>query len=427
MHVLAALWDGGGTVPAEVGVIQRLVARDHSVTALADPTLEDALLAAGAGFRPWVRAPHRTDARAPDIVDDVGCRTPLQVLDRLLERLIAAPASAYAEDVEDELTARAADVVLADGALLGALVAAEARAVPAVALCPNVYLRPTPDLPPFGSGLHPATGPAGRARDRALCAASRRFWSRGLPALNVARTERGLACLGELWQQWDSAERVLVLTSAAFDLPARLPANVRYVGPVLDDPVWAGEWEPPSGEQPLVVAALSSTRMRGDVDTLRRIVAALDLLPVRAVVSTGPAVDPADVPGTAAVAVVRSVPHTRVFAEADAVITHAGHGTLLKALAAGRPALCLPLGRDQRDNVVRAERHGAVLRLRPTASPTAIAAAVRRLLDEPAFRAAARRLGVQLRADAGSDVLVQEIEGAARGAVHHPPTRGETR
>jgi len=30
------------------------------------------------------------------------------------------------------------------------------------------------------------------------------------------------------------------------------------------------------------------------------------------------------------------------------VITHAGHGSVLKALAAGVPLVCMPLGRDQK-------------------------------------------------------------------------------
>jgi MGT family glycosyltransferase len=430
MHVLVTLWDGGGTVPVEAGVVRRVVARGHTVTALADPTMERELSAAGAVFRSWHRAPHRRSLDEPDLIDDVGCRTPLQVLDRILGRLMTGPAAAFAEDVAAELDVRPAEVVVSDGALMGALVGAEAQSVPSVALCPNIYLRPTPGLPPFGSGLRPAAGPAGRVAHRLLHAASSRLWNRGLPPLDAARTERGLDRLTSLWQQWDRADRVLVLTSAAFDLSAPLPANVRYVGPVLDDPVWAEPFQPSPGPQPLVAVGLSSTSMRGNAATLRRIVAALDRLPVRAVVPTGPAVDPAEVPGAPSVAVVRSVPHQQLFAEADVVITHAGHGTLMKALAAGVPTLCLPMGRDQKDNVVRAERHGAVLRLRPDASPARIAAAVRRLLDEPHFRTNAQRLGARLRADAASGALVAEIEAAAGRSTlprPHPPTRGDAR
>ena len=126
---------------------------------------------------------------------------------------------------------------------------------------------------------------------------------------------------------------------------------------------------------------------------------------------TGPALDPAEVPGTEKISVVPSAPHAQLFPRADVVITHAGHGTLMKALAAGVPALCLPMGRDQGDNVVRAVRHGAVVGLKPSARPERIAAAARRLLDDPSYRDNARALGARIRADASGTALVDEIEG----------------
>ena len=413
MHHLVALWDGGGTVPVELGVVRRLLARGHTATVLGDPTIAADVADTGAEFRPWVRAPHRT-SQAPegDLVKDWECRTPFELLGRLCDRIITGPAARYAGEVREALAARRADTVIASGPLLGALIGAESMGVPAVALSANVYSRPAPGLPPFGSGLAPAGGVLGLGRDRALNALASALWNRKLPDLNAARARFGLDPLNEIWGQWDRAARVLVLTSPAFDFPAVLPDNVRYVGPVLDDPVWSEPYAVPEGDEPLVVVGLSSTYMQqGDV--LRRIVAALDTLPVRAVVTTGPALDPAEVPGTPKVAVVRSAPHAQLFPQADVVVTHAGHGTLMKALAAGVPTLCLPMGRDQGDNVVRAARHGAVLALKPKASPASIAGAVRRLLDEPAYRRNAEALGARIRADAAGTALVDEIESLA--------------
>jgi UDP:flavonoid glycosyltransferase YjiC (YdhE family) len=420
MHYLVALWDGGGTVPAEVGVVRRLRARGHAVRVIADPSLAADVADAGAEFRSWVRAPHRrSQAVEDDFIRDWECRTPVALLNRLCERVVTGPAAAYAADVREALTDRPADVVVASGGVLGALVGAESMDVPAVALSANAYSRPAPGLPPFGSGLAPARGPLGRARDRAMNALATALWNRNLPPLNAARTWLGLEPLDGVWDQWDRAARVLVLTSPAFDLPAVLPDNVRYVGPVLDDPVWSEPVTVPEGDEPLVVVGLSSTYMR-QADVLRRIVGALATLPVRAVVTTGPAVDPADIPGTAKVAVVRSAPHAQLFPQAAVVVTHAGHGTLLKALAAGVPALCLPMGRDQGDNVVRAARHGAVIGLRPSAPAPRIAAAVRRLLDDPSYREGAERLGARIRADAAALTLVDELESlAGNGAPGH--------
>ena len=54
---------------------------------------------------------------------------------------------------------------------------------------------------------------------------------------------------------------------------------------------------------------------------------------------------------------------------AAAFVTHAGHGSTLRPLMAGVPLLCLPMGRDQNDNAMRAAHRGAALNLSPDASP----------------------------------------------------------
>jgi UDP:flavonoid glycosyltransferase YjiC (YdhE family) len=77
----------------------------------------------------------------------------------------------------------------------------------------------------------------------------------------------------------------------------------------------------------------------------------------------------------------------------------------------------LPMGRDQLDSAARVVQRGAGLRLKPSAKPSAIAAAVRRLLDEPRHREGARRMAEALRAEAGRDEAADELEGAPRAAV----------
>jgi UDP:flavonoid glycosyltransferase YjiC (YdhE family) len=98
--------------------------------------------------------------------------------------------------------------------------------------------------------------------------------------------------------------------------------------------------------------------------------------------------------------VVTAAPHRAVLAEAAVAVTHAGHGSLLKALAAGVPLVCVPMGRDQRDNTVRALRLGVGVRVSRSASPEVLAGAVRRVLDEPAYGEAARRFAAVLAEEA---------------------------
>ena len=110
------------------------------------------------------------------------------------------------------------------------------------------------------------------------------------------------------------------------------------------------------------------------------------------------------------VTLLHSAPHDAVMEEVSLVVTHGGHGTLCRALAHGLPLLVVPMGRDQNDNALRLEAHGAGLSLPPTAE---IAAGLNRLIAEPRFRLAARRLGEAIAPDLGSDALVKEMEAIA--------------
>ena len=139
---------------------------------------------------------------------------------------------------------------------------------------------------------------------------------------------------------------------------------MRVVGPRLDDPAWAGDWTPPAGDEPLVLVGMSSTYM-DHADVLQRAATALGELPVRGLVTTGPAISPDAIDAPANVTVVERAPHREVLKHASAVVTHAGHGTVIKALAAGVPVVAVPLGRDQLDNAARVEHHGAGIRLKP--------------------------------------------------------------
>jgi MGT family glycosyltransferase len=293
------------------------------------------------------------------------------------------------------------DAVLADG-LPGLLIGAQITGLPTAALMANIYLRPTPGMPVMMTGWSPPRGSVGRARDALIREAMRRLlFARFLPGLNAVLAAHGQPPIADMFELFDRCTEILVLTSPSFDFSSpHIPANVHFVGPQLDDPDWAagGDWCP-DGNAPLVLVATSSV-FQDQVDLLRRVATALGGLPVRAVLTTGRAVDPADVPAPANVRVVRAAPHRAVLAEAAVVVTHAGHGSVLKSLAAGVPLVCIPMGRDQKDNTVRVLRLGAGVRVARKAPPDQIASAVRRVLDEPAYAEAARRFADVLAAEA---------------------------
>jgi MGT family glycosyltransferase len=333
---------------------------------------------------------------------------------RLRDRLMIGPAARFARDTLDELEREPADVVASEMLVVGSQIAAEAAGVPNVLLVPNVYPGEIPGSPPFGMGLTPRGDAIGRLRDRTLAAMGRRLWDRRLGDLNTLRADHGLAPLTTVFDLLDRADRVLVLTTAAFEPPgaAHLPDRVRYCGPRLDDPGWAGAWDEPSGTDPLVLVALSTT-FQDQGATVRRAIDALGRLPVRGFVTTGPSIDPNDLTTPANVTVVAAAPHSAVLAHASAVVTHAGHGTVIKALAQRVPVVCLPFGRDQPDTAQRVVAARAGLRLRPSARSSTIAAAVAKVLDDPAYRAGAARIAAAIEADHRRDIAADELEAIA--------------
>ncbi len=417
LQFLFAMWEGGGTLPPQLAVARRLLDRGHSVHVVADPTVEDDALAAGCTFSAWRRAPHRTSLDpSQDLLRDWEVKNPFAMLRRVRDVFVADPAAQFAADTTDAIEAIQPDVVVPDFMLFGTIIAAQAAGLPVTPIVPNIWMLPTKGAPAIGPGFGPPKTALGRARNAVMLAMANRLFDRALPTLNEARAAHGLAPLESFYDQVLATDRILVLTSSIFDFASSsTPPHARYLGPMLDDPSWAERWEPPwpsDDDDPLVLVGFSST-YQNQGPLLRRVVAALERRPVRAVLTLGQMLDSSEVPTTHNVHVVASAPHTPILREAALAITHCGHGTTLKALAAGLPVLCIPMGRDQNDTAARVVHQGAGIRLSPHASVERIGEAVDRMLADPAFGAEARRLAAEIARERRENDVAAELEQVA--------------
>jgi MGT family glycosyltransferase len=419
MKILVAGWDSGGGVEAVQKVVRRAVARGHDVRVLGTEGLRGRFESTGAVFRRYQYAPDNDLRRAEtDLVKDWQARNPLSLWVRIRDRLLIGPAREFCRDVLEELRREAADVVVVDTMIPSALLGAEVAGVPAVVVMHGAYMVPRAEVPPLGTGFMPASGRLGRLRDRSAAAAAIAALRNGLPTLNRVRAEFGLAPLRNALDLMGNADRVLVCSSPSYDFaPDSVPANVRYVGPQLDDTADetpGNPWADPSG-CPLVLVGLSSTVMRQE-RLLQRAADALGQLPVRGLVTTGPAVDPAVIAAPPNVTVAQWARHADILPHCSAVITHGGHGTVMKALIAGIPQVVVPLGRDQPDNAARVVYAGAGVRLRKNASARALRAAVARVIEDPRYRAGAARMASRLAAERDANIAVDELERVAAAA-----------
>ncbi len=157
------------------------------------------------------------------------------------------------------------------------------------------------------------------------------------------------------------------------------------------------EWIMRIADEPLVYVTFG-TVLSTDVSLLSAVVAALRELPLRVVVTVGPDRDPAVLGEQPAnVHVARYIPQSQLIPLCAAVVSHAGSGVFLAALAHGRPQLCLPQFADQFLNAAVCVRAGAGLALQPeNVTAPAIRAAADQLLSDPDLRGAATRIGQEI-------------------------------
>jgi UDP:flavonoid glycosyltransferase YjiC (YdhE family) len=414
---LFVLWEGGGNVPPQLGIARRLLTRGHAVRVLGDPCLEEAVNAAGARFVPFTRAPHRQDrSPASDFVRDWEARTPVGEFGRTRDRAMIGPAARYAADVRAELERERPDVLAVDWLLFGAALAGEAAGVPTAMICHNPFMVPEPGRPAPGLGLTPLRGPLGRLRDGIGNRLFTAMFDRALPTLNAARCGLGLQPVETVLDLFDRVDRVLVLTEASFDFAPPQPARaVAYVGPVLDLPADVPPWSSPwaaDDPRPLVLVTASSF-FQDPRRMLTTACAAIRDCGARGLVTTG-STDPRTLPTGEDVVAVPTAPHDAVLREARAVITHCGLGTVHRALVAGVPLLCQPIGRDQPDVSARVVAAEAGLRTSPTAGTRRVARALERLLGDPHYAARAREVGARLAEAAAAERYVTELEDLAR-------------
>jgi len=415
-NVLFTTWEGGGNLPPVLTVARKLRDRGHRVRLMCDRSSQEDATAAGVGFHAWQTAPSRADrmpASCP--LRDWEVASPQEGIERVLDRIMFGPALDYARDLAKVLDDEPADLVVTSEMLPGVLAACEARRQRVAMLSANLCLYPLDGMPVFGPGLPPPRTAEEQTLHEQIKAGTLAMLNARLDVLNRARIALGLTPLDSVMQQLDVAERYFLAASQAFDFPIKnLPEQIRYVGPQLDEPAWTNPWHSPwpeSDARPLVLAGFSTTYQAHE-GALQKLVDAAAVLQVRMLVTLGPIASNSVLPAANTV-LVTSAPHNAVMQQAAVVVTHGGHGTVMRALKHQRPMLVIPHGRDQDENAVRVVEHGAGLRLNATSSVEEIRAALQRLLAERSFTDSARRLGAAIAEESDRVNVAVELEALA--------------
>jgi UDP:flavonoid glycosyltransferase YjiC (YdhE family) len=146
-------------------------------------------------------------------------------------------------------------------------------------------------------------------------------------------------------------------------------------------------------------------------DALRLALEAVRELEVNVIATTGSDLDPVQFgPQPGHVALARFVPQALVLPQVDAVVCHCGSGTMLGALAEGRPIVALPMAADQFANAEQIVRTGAGLAVQPEErTPEAIRRGVEQVLDTLGFAQAACALQAEIAAMPSAEQRAAEL------------------
>jgi UDP:flavonoid glycosyltransferase YjiC (YdhE family) len=317
-----------------------------------------------------------------------------------------------ARQTRDAIVAARPDALVHDILTLAPALAAELEQVPVGTLIPHVHPAPGPGFPPYAFGARlPRTG-AGRRLWSVLAGPVEAGLRRGRAELNATRASLGLPPVTRLFGGL-SEQLCIVGTFPQLEYPRSWPPHVHVVGPLLWEPPYH-EVEPPPGDGPLVLVA-PSTAQDTDHRLLRAAVAGLGGEPLRLLAAWNRKPLPVPVKVAANTRLVEWLSYSRTMPRCALVICHAGHGTMVRALASGAPVLAVPHSGDMAENAARADWAGVGVRLPwRLLSPRTLQLATRYALGQRALAARASELAAWAATHDGAERAADLVEQLAR-------------
>lgn len=292
------------------------------------------------------------------------------------------------------------DAIAADFTFFAAYFAAELAQIP----CAAIYHAGLPfrgkSIPPFGSGLpiredYAAFGQEFICREQVALQRLDR-------AIDRVRRQLGLpdfppAFFRQPYSQWLN----LVASADAIEAPRdNLTENTFFIGPCFSHRRGSASDFPFDRLQPdrykifVSFGTMGNDRPR----VLRKIMTALDRPEYQVVVNAGGSyarLSREALPSN--VLLFPQVPQVDLLAHIDLAIIHGGNNTTNETLAAGKPAIVMPVAGEQGDNASRVEYLGAGLRLNIDRFDAGdVLAKVREIQTNPTFAARTAELKVAL-------------------------------
>jgi UDP:flavonoid glycosyltransferase YjiC (YdhE family) len=305
------------------------------------------------------------------------------------------------------------DVVVADILTSAASLAAQLENRPWVTLVPHVMPMGRPGFPVYALGAVPARTRAGKRLWRFARPLLMQGEQQGQRELNGARERVGLPPLSHV-HGGISRELAIVATFPQLEYPRSQPEPwMRVTGPLLWEQPF-GAVELPPGSDPLVLVA-PSTSQDPEHRLLRAALTGLAGEKVRVLGALNHRTPTRPLPTPDNSRLVDWVSYAQTMPHCQAVVCHAGHGTLARALACGVPVVACPHAGDQAENAARVRWAGLGVSLpRRFNTPRGVRLAVGRLLSNRRYAVRAAAVARWAEVNDGAAAAADAVEAVPR-------------
>jgi UDP:flavonoid glycosyltransferase YjiC (YdhE family) len=351
-----------------------------------------------------------------------------------IEHIFVRPGQAQHDIVMASHAAEPADAVLTDPAFVGGafLLGHPPGVRPPIVVCGICPLTiSSRDTAPFGMGLTPPRGPAGRLRNTVLALVANKVV---FPAAERIAEQifhqlhaRSIPFAVLDWPR--HAEAIVQFTVPEFEYPrSDAPATLHFAGPISASgsqaplPPW---WQELDGSRPVVHVTQGTIANRDFGQLITPTLEGLAGEDVLIAVATGGRPVPELPPLPANARAAQFLPYDDLLPKTDVYVTNGGYGGVQYALRYGVPIVAAGSHEDKPEVIARIAWAGVGRRIKTeTPTPAAIRRAVRAVLDNRRYRHAAARMAEHMAATRGvhrlAEIVDQLVDDRRRGLRQRP-------
>jgi len=399
-----------------VPIIKKLIAREHEIICITGQNFKQRVEKLGAFFHPLPSKWDPKDAEVYDFFPELKNKKGLSQIKFYLKHIMFDQVPDVLALLQQQLKQFPADVIVSDTFMVAGNWITELGGPPSVRLSILPLSLPGKNIAPFGLGLLPGNTVLLKFRNSLLKKLFEKLLFKDVQKhVNQIRQILGLTIFEQSFfsKGFEIPNLVLHTSTASFEYAReQMPDNLKFIGPVLIDPVtdfkepnW---WLDINDDVPVILLNQGTVSKNLD-DLINPVIDALKDEKVKLVIVPVESGELNNLPEN--MYAEKFIPFGNLLPHIDIMISNGGFGAVQNALAHGVPLIIAGATEEKMEVAARVENAGAGINLK-TQNPSVsdIKMAVHNLLHNPSFKQKAKLLQTDFAKYDAAKLAVESIE-----------------